>query len=148
MTNIIDFHKKPRIYNQTDVMNHLNEPYKVEFEKDGKNYFIVEKDTRITDNYHLIGMMTGVDVLTGGEYEGASYIDDVSDLSTNELAKFVLKHNLEGIMDWGADLPNFPILFCDQLFNAHDEIENPMITAEGMPKGLHCKEYSKKTNEE
>ena len=85
-------------------MDHLNESSisGIEFEKEGKHYYIVSKEEMRSNNLNIIGMMTGVDVLTGGDYENGGYIGDVSDENCNALAKFVMEYNLEGVFDYGV----------------------------------------------
>lgn len=135
--NVINLHKKPKVYKHTDVMNHLNDssPYGLEFEKGGHKYYIISKEESESNNANIIGMMTGVDVLTGGDYENGSCIDEVSDKPNDVLASFVMRNNLEGIMDYGVSIPNFAIYFFDEMFLANEEIKNPVVTAEGVPEG-------------
>jgi len=135
--NVVNLHKKPRVYKYTEVMNHLNDSstYGLEFEKDGKKYYIVSKEESESNNANIIGMMTGVDVLTGGDYENGSCIDEVSDKPNDVLASFVMRNNLEGIMDYGVSIPNFAIYFFDEMFLANEEMKNPIVTAEGVPEG-------------
>lgn len=129
------------VYKHNEVMNNLDEGSVngLEFEKDGKHYYIVSKEEMRSNNFNIIGMMTGVDVLTGGDYENGASIESVSDKPLDVLASFVMEHNLEGVFDYGVSNPNFTIFFFDEMFAAHEEILNPMLTAVGVDQAPKVK---------